>query len=354
METIFAGLKSLAVRFPNTVRTNDYYRNKHPDIVAAAEQRALARLWSKDRLGSDPFAAAMEPYITDPFRGTVERRVLAPGETALSLEVPVARNALAAMGMSPSDVDMILVCSFLPDQLGVGNAAFLARELGVRRPAWNLESSCSSALIAYQTACALVQSRQCKNVLVVISCTYSRVTDDTDTLGWFLGDAAGAFVVGAVGKNEGLLGQTTINTTETCDTFYYRAEPRVRIQCTPSTGRILHETALGYLSECCDGALKSAGLKRRDVDFFVFNTPTAWHADFATRALGIEPARTIDTYPLYANVGPALPLVNAHRAASLGRIKRGDVVLFYSVGSVSTTSAVVTRWSDVALFPVPS
>ncbi len=358
MRTNFAGMTSLAVSLPNTVRTNDYYREKYPDIVAAAERRTLAKLWAKHDLGSpdlDPFAAAMEPYLRDPFRGTVERRVLAPGESALSLEVSAAKKALSAAGMTPGDMDLLMVCSFLPDQLGVGNAAFIARELGIKRSAWNIESTCSSALVAYQTACALIEANHHRNVLVVISCTYSRVSDETDTLSWFLGDAAGAFVVARVPANEGLLGFTTVNTTATCDTFYYRAEeqsagePRVRIQCTASTGRIMHETAAPYLLECCEGAVKQAGVKLKDIDHFVFNTPTAWHTDFATRALGVDPARTVNTYPLYANVGAALPLVNAHHAATQGKIARGDLVLFYSVGSVSTTSAVVTRWSDVAV-----
>ena len=37
----------------------------------------------------------MMPYMDDPFRGTVERRILREGETSLSLEVRAAKRALA-------------------------------------------------------------------------------------------------------------------------------------------------------------------------------------------------------------------------------------------------------------------
>jgi 3-oxoacyl-[acyl-carrier-protein] synthase-3 len=48
-------------------------------------------------------------------------------------------------------------------------------------------------------------------------------------------------------------------------------------------------------------------------------------------------------------VGPALLPVNLHRAASSGRLRPDDLVLLYTVGSVSSAGAVVLRWGDVAL-----
>ena len=67
----------------------------------------------------------------------------------------------------------------------------------------------------------------------------------------------------------------------------------------------------------------------------------------------MDAERTISAYPLYANVGPVLMPANLHLAASLGRIAPGALVLLYSVGSVSTASAAVMRWGDVALGPEP-
>lgn len=354
------GMRSLAVSLPPTVRTNDYYRTRHPEIVAEAERKTLARVWSKsDALErtSNAFDVEMLPYVDDPFRGTVERRILDQGQTALSLEVDVAKKALVAAHMTPGDIDLMIVTSFLPDQPGPGNAAFLARELGLKRPAWNLESTCSSSLIAFETACALIQAGQYRSILVVVSCTYSRVSDDRDTLTWFLGDGAGAFVVGRVAEGEGLLGHHSITTLDTCDTFYYKRvgetpdDAGVRIQCTKKTGRVLQESSEPFLRECCDGALRSASLSLRDINFFVFNTPTAWYAPFCVRALGVDASRTINTYQSYANVGPALMPVNLHQAAQTGKIRPNALVMLYTVGSVSTASAAIIRWGDVGLGP---
>lgn len=352
------GIRALAVALPRTVRTNEYWRARHPDVVRAVEEKTLARLFSTSQAtapgSSDTFDSAMARYLSDPFRGAVERRVMRAGETTLSLEVRAARDALRAAALGPEDIDLAIVCSFLPDQIGVGNAAFFARELGLACPAWNLESACSSALVALETAAALVESGRYRRVLVALSCSYSREADPTDTLSWFMGDAAGAFVVGPETGGAGLLAQKTVGTTATCDTFFYDLGPRTgrpRIQCSKETQRILRETSERFVRECCEGALAQAGVSRDDIACFVFNTPTAWFAEFAARSIGADVGRAIDVYARYANIGPALMPVNLHHAASTGRLRPGELALVYTIGSVSTASAAVMRWGEVALGP---
>ncbi len=357
--TYRANITSLATSLPATVRTNAYYVERFPDTVAAIAQKSLGKLWAK-HTSDDAWSIEMGRYFEDPFRGSVERRVLAKGETALSLEKTAATRALAAAGMSAGDVDLMIVSSFQPDQIGVGNAAFLARELNFRRPAWNLESGCSSSLVGFQTAAGLVESGRYRSVLVVASCTYTRNADDADSVSWFLGDGAGAFVVSrgeATGPASGLLGMHTLSTTETCDTFYYEnvadpgGAPRAIMKCTPSSGRILSETAEPHLRACCEKAAIDAGVRLADIDFLACNTPTAWFSAFAARALGIDPSRTISTFAKTGNIGCALLPVNLHAAARAGKIKRGDLVMLFSVGSVSTASAAVVRWGETALGP---
>src|SRR5262245_31951603 len=101
---ICAGLTSLAVSFPGVIRTNRYWRERYPEAVASAEARSLSRLFSAkgSEAPSDPFDIAMAPYLQDPFRGAVERRVLAPGETSLMIEKRAASAALKAAGLEAS------------------------------------------------------------------------------------------------------------------------------------------------------------------------------------------------------------------------------------------------------------
>ena len=40
------GIRSIAVSFPSIIRTNDYFRENYPELIATAEQKGLARVFS--------------------------------------------------------------------------------------------------------------------------------------------------------------------------------------------------------------------------------------------------------------------------------------------------------------------
>jgi 3-oxoacyl-[acyl-carrier-protein] synthase-3 len=357
------GLRSLAVDYPRALRTNEYWRKRHPDIVRNASERSLARLWvpapGVAPSGTEIFDEEMAPYAQDPFCGTVERRVLAPGERVIDVEKRAAIAALNAAKLQPGDIDLLIAATFVSDHIGIGHAAFLSRDLGLRGACFNLETACASATEALRTAAALVRAGEHKTVLVVTSCMYSKVSDERDTLTWFLGDGAAAFVVAEAPGGGEVLGSYFVHTGETCGSIFYELSdapgtPRVCVRSDRASGKLLRESAARYVRECVTGALTRSGLKVSDISFFIFNTPTAWYARFAARAIGASPDRTISTYPSYGNMGPVLMPANLYQAASEGRIHKGDLVLLYSIGSVSSAGAVVMRWGDVALGPPPA
>ena len=354
------GLQSVGVSVPDRILDNDHWRRRYPQMISDVESRIW--MWRKPMEwseGSESFNREMAPYVRDPFRGSRQRRIMEPDGSVLQLELTAAWDALKAAELEPEDVDLLICSSFQPDQHGIGNAAFVARDLGLEGAAWNLESACSSALVGFQTACSLVASGQYQRVLVVSSCSYSRVTVEHDPISWGVGDAASALVVGEVEDGAGYLGGHTVHTAETCEAVAYHLEsrdggpPGLRIRTGKQTAEILRGTSESYLKECCHGALESAGLVLQDVDHFAFNTPLAWYSAFCARVLGVDRAKTMSVYPLYANVGPALLGLNLLHAAHWRGYRPGDLVLLYTVGSVSTCSAAVMRWGDVALGELP-
>lgn len=359
------GLQSIAVSVPERVLTNDHWRRNYPELVAKAEERLW--MWKPADMeeGSAAFNRAMMPYVHDPFRGAVERRLMATDDprTSVSFEADAVRQALEAAALGAEDIDLLICTSFGPDHnrpdQSVGGAAFLARELGLEGAAWNLESACSSLLVAFQTACSLVRIGQYRRALVVVSNVYSRMMDETEPIGWGIGDAAAALVVGQVAEGIGHLGSHSINTSVTCGAIVTDLEvdsegrPRYHMRAAKQASRQLRDISQPYLERCTGEALARAGVELADVDFCVFNTPLAWYADFCALALGIDAERTISVYPFYANVGAVLPGINLHHAACWGKIKKNDLVLMYTVGSVSSSCAAVMRWGDVALGPLP-
>jgi 3-oxoacyl-[acyl-carrier-protein] synthase-3 len=348
------GMRSLAIAHPQQVRTNDFYREKYPETVKLITERSQAQLWQRSAQPRNLLEEAMQPYLDDPFRGAVERRVLAPGESVLSMETRAAKEALEVANLAIDEIDLIIVASFLPDQIGVGNAPHVARELGARCAAWNLETACSGSVVGFQTACNLVRGGDYRNVLVVVSCSYTRHAQKDDPITWFLGDGAGAFVVGSVADGLGYLGGHSMHSADTCGTWSYELEvedgaPRVIMRASPKTGAVMAATATPHVRTACSAAAQAAGVELKDISLFVFHTAVPWFSAFAARALEVDPQKTICTNRYYGNTSAALMPANLLHAAHQGRIRRGDLVLVQSVGAASSAGAAIMRWNEPAL-----
>ncbi|HEY9629842.1 MAG TPA: 3-oxoacyl-[acyl-carrier-protein] synthase III C-terminal domain-containing protein [Coleofasciculaceae cyanobacterium] len=353
------GICSLAVSFPSVIRTNEYWYETFPELANAQAKRVRS---SKTRSSySNPeldiWSQEVAPYLNDPFRGNVERRILAEAESPLMLECCAAQDALAAANLCPDDIELAIASTLFSEL--VGNAPSIARQLRLRCPAWNLESTCSSALVALQTAHRLVQAGEYRNALVVVSQFGSRAVDEADTLSWSMGDGVGALVVSSLQPHQGVLSTSLISTRETCGAYAHelvadaQGVPRIRTR-TGENASAIAETAVAFVRTCCEEAVTKAGVQLDQIDFFAFNTPTAWYASVCARALGIDPARTINLYPRYANVGAVLPIANLYHAAASGKLRENDLVLVYTNGAGATAGATVMRWGKVGLGTVPA
>ena len=357
------GIRSLAICFPEIIRTRDDWIEQFPELNNKFNRRKARRsevtTSSYDNSELDIWSQEVIPYLSDPFRGNVENRVLDADQSSLTLEYQAGKEALEAAQLAPEEVELLIVASFDPGRIGHGNACYLAEKLGLRCPAWNLESTCSGALIALQNANALLQTGTYRNVLVVVSHVGSKNVDGKDTLSLSMGDGAGAFVVDTLKPNQGILGTKTVNTTATLDAYTYeqvvnsQGEPQILTR-TGENASALAETAVDLVRICCEGALATAELSLKEINFFAFNTPTAWYARVCSRALDIDPKRTINLYPCYGNIGPVFPIANLYHAVQSGKIRDNDLVLVYTNGASATATATVMHWGDVVLGSPPA
>jgi 3-oxoacyl-[acyl-carrier-protein] synthase-3 len=349
-------ITAIGTCFPDEIRTNQWWEDNYPELVANAREAALARVWADHRGHTRScYDACIDRYLDDPFRGTVERRWMSARDSAQDLELAAAEAALAAGGFGPGDIDLVLLNALRPDSHVVGDAAYLLCKLGIRAPAINFESACSSAMIGFQLAADLVRVGRYRRILVIACTTYTRDVEPSDSFSWFLGDGAAAFVVEqAHAPGFGVLATHTIPTLETCGIFHHELElidgqPRLMIHASTRAGKVIRDNSEAYLRRCVDVALRDAGVGLGDIDFLVVNTPTAWYAEFCATVLGFGLERTVDNYPRYANCGPVLWPNNLRTAVEDGRVRPGSLVLGYTIGSVSTASAVVFRAGEIAV-----
>ncbi len=112
--------------------------------------------------------------------GVVSRHI-AIEETTVSMAAEAGRQAIQEAGISPKELDMIIMATSTPDQIFPCGACGVQKELeAVNAVCFDLNAACSGFLFAYQTAQAYISSGIYKNILVVGSERLSRIVDWTD------------------------------------------------------------------------------------------------------------------------------------------------------------------------------
>lgn len=155
-------------------------------------------------------------------------------------------------------------------------------------------------------------------------------------------------------EGQGWVAAQAIHTAATCGTFRLdmvveNGKAVHRMGASRETARVINEVGEPCMREACTGALEKAGIRAEDLACMVTNTPTAWYASFAAKVLGIPRDRIVSTYERFANTGPVLIPMNLYESVRQGKLRDGDWVLLYAIGSVSTAVATVMRWSDTSL-----
>ena len=346
-----AEVLAISSYLPRHIRKNDWFKENCPETYARSEKLAFSKLYSSQS-EDDIFAKCAGPYLSDPFRGAVERRIVSEDETSSMMEIEALRKALAAANLEVDALDLIICVSFRSDEVAPGNAARVAQALGSNASVLNLEATCSGSFMALQLAVSLIETGQYKCVGIATSASYSRDHDYSNTLSWFLADAAGAMIVGASNKGA-LLSSSTVSTTESVGAFKFRpcGTQKYQVVMEKNIGVDMRSAMARNLEATYDDALKKASLTRNDVDFLVVNTPMAFIAEFTTTVLGLKREQTVSCFEQTANVGPALTVVNLWKAVSEGKLKAGDIVAIHAFGTVSNAGTMIFRWGDTKFAP---
>ena len=95
-------ITALGVAFPRQIRTNDWWEERYPELIANAREATLAKVWA-DFEDTQPshYDRAIARYLADPFRGTVERRVMPPDMRAQDLERAADGTPALRRGVAP-------------------------------------------------------------------------------------------------------------------------------------------------------------------------------------------------------------------------------------------------------------
>lgn len=301
---------------------------------------------------------AIDRSFRDPFRGTQRRRLFPRDLKVSDAETEAARKAIADAGLTPADIDAVLVQSFLPDQVQPKNSALIAHNLGIRHaPAWEIDSICNSALIHLTVGSSLIVSGFGRHVLCVQSTAYSRVSDPASSTNVQDADLASSFVLGPSPGAEMAVSWRTDGRLHAAirlewampgdqppARWWERSPEKLQIRFDPA----LQEQVMSEIAQnartVCDEALDRAQMRTEELDIFIAHQPMAWNSAFMADVLGLADGVAFDTFEEYACINSVGIPASIYEARRSGRIKRGSKVLLFGPAAGYTFAAAAIRW----------
>ena len=289
--------------------------------------------------------------------GIRERRVVEPGTPTSRLACEAAREALGAAGLTPADVDLILVATITPDTTLPATACWVQAQLGAQRAgAIDVVAACSGFVYGLSFAASHIHSNPGDKVLVIGAEILSYITDYTDRGSCILfGDGAGAAVVaasedpergfdgfelGADGRGAEIMilpggGTRHPTTTETVG---------ARLHYMRIRGREVYKFAVTKMVEMVSRAMERGRITPEELKLVVPHQVNIRILEAAARRLKLPMEKIYVNIDRYGNTSAASIPIALDEAVRSGAIGPGDPVVLVAFGGGLTWAACSLRW----------
>jgi 3-oxoacyl-[acyl-carrier-protein] synthase III len=281
--------------------------------------------------------------------GIEARHIAADGETTATLATEAAKKALAAAGVEPQQVGLIVLATATPDQTFPASATRVQTALGINDCiAFDVAAVCTGFLYALSVADNMMKGGMADYALVIGSETFSRILDWEDrTTCVLFGDGAGALLLKAEEtEDRGVLATRLHADGRHNDLLYVDGG----VSTTGTVGKLrmkgkeVFRHAVVNLADVLNEVLEAAGHKAEEVDWVVPHQANKRILDATAKKLGLDPARVIVTVDQHANTSAASVPLALDVAVRDGRIKQGDLIVLEAMGGGFTWGGAVVRY----------
>ncbi len=279
------------------------------------------------------------------------------GVFSSDLAFQACKQALAAAGLGPQDIDLVIVATSTPDMVFPSTACILQHKLAqlspeasgiAGSPAFDVQAVCAGFIYALSVADAMIRAGNAKRALVVGAEVFSRLLDFNDrTTCVLFGDGAGAVVLEASDK-PGILA-----------TDIHADGKHVGLLCVPGhvqggeilgdpvlkmDGQGVFKLAVGVLEDTARAVLAKADLQDTDLDWLVPHQANIRIIQSTAKKLKLSMDKVLLTVAEHGNTSAAsipLALDNGVRA---GKLQPGQLVMLEGVGGGFAWGSVLFRY----------
>ncbi len=290
--------------------------------------------------------------------GIRERHIVEKGVATSDLAVEAARKALTQRGLTPGDLDAIIVGTVTPDMFFPSTACLVQHKLGAAGVwGFDLSAACSAFIYGVHTGSQFIAAGTHKRVMVIGADVMSSIIDYTDRATCVIfGDGAGAVILEeAEDDSVGLIDfMQEVDGSGGC--FLYmpgggslnpssRETVDRKMHYVHQDGQQVFKFAVRKQTELCIKLLERNGLKGSDIDAFIPHQANLRIINATAERLGLRPESVIVNIERYGNTTAGTIPLAMNTAIEQGKLKKGSLVLMASVGAGFTVGAALLRWA---------
>lgn len=284
--------------------------------------------------------------------GIKRRHFAAEGEKTSDMAIAAAHAALADAGLTPEDIDAIILATSTADLTFPSAATMVQTGLGMTRGfAYDVQAVCAGFVYALSTANAQIISGQAKRVLVIGAETFSRLMDWTDRSTCVLfGDGAGALVLEAAegegtSKDRGILSVDLNSDGSYRDILYVDGGVSTgKTGYLRMEGKEVFRHAVEKLSETAETAMARAGVGADEIDWVVPHQANIRIINSTARKMGVPMTKVVTTVQDHGNTSAASIPLALSVAKQNGQLKENDLIVTEAIGGGLAWGALVIRW----------
>jgi 3-oxoacyl-[acyl-carrier-protein] synthase III len=289
--------------------------------------------------------------------GIRERRIAAEGEFTSHMAAKAGARALEQAGMTPDQVELIIVATITPDTLTPATACYVQQQLGAfGAVAFDISAACSGFLYAMKIAKRLISDGAFSNALIIGAEKLSTFVNWKDrTTCVLFGDGAGAAVLRRAEPEEGSILATEMGTDgrlthllnipgggSACPITKDNADQQ--LATLAMLGKEVFKHAVNRMKESAEKVIDRAGLKPEDIALVVPHQANLRIIDAIAERLSVPTERVFVNLQKYGNTSAAAVAIALDEANRSGRIKRGEHVVMVVFGAGLTWAAAAVRW----------
>jgi 3-oxoacyl-[acyl-carrier-protein] synthase-3 len=288
--------------------------------------------------------------------GISTRHIAREDEWAADMGAEASREALERAGVTPGEVDLLIVSTATPDRLLPSTACDLQKRIGADNAfAFDVSAACSGWLYGLTMAEGFLASGRGDVALVVSAEKMSSIVDWDDRATCILfGDGSGAAVLTRAEGNRGLLSSYHRSDGELAELLYRPGgggaipmDAQVladRDHLVHMSGREVFKAAVRSMADAAEHALERAGLTGDDIDLLVPHQANIRIIEATAKYAGIPMDRVYVNVDRYGNMSSATIPIALSEAEEKGLIGPGSHVLVVAFGAGFTWGALALRW----------